>query len=1352
MRSVLWNIDGVLSVNVDTEELTADVTFDDEKTSVEQIKTALADGGYPVSEVVYENEPPVADAGPDQDVYVGDQVTLDASASHDPDDGIASYQWIQLSGETVILSDPGDIQPAFTAPDVPPEGDILSFFLTVTDNEGKASSDTCTVSVTPQSRVTRLTAQEAKDMIDTDPELLIVDVREEEEVCGEYGHIPGSLNYPWNTGVLQEKYEELPKDAGILVICRTGNRSEKAAEFLDSKGFTDVYDIGGMNTWEWEIMTCSGQPPELTVSVSPDQTVSLSWTEYTGMNFASYALLRTRFSDTDSPEDAYILDESDPAITDYNDESPLPGASYYKVCVLKTEGDELCSESVRADMAEPLTLSVSASITEGNAPLEVSFTVTAGGGISPYTYDWDFADGSSGNEENPIHIYSESGIYTASITLTDAEGDTADGSVTITVTSEPLPPVADAGPDQTADENTTVVLDASGSYDPDGEIQTYLWEQTGGTSVSLSDSSAPQPAFIGPNIGTEGESLTFQVTVTDGAGLQSSDTCAVYITGISNPPMADAGQDQTADEGTVVTLDASGSYDPDGEILTYLWEQGSGTSVTLSDPSSVMPEFTAPDVGQQGEALIFWVTVTDNDGLSSSGNSVIHINGINQAPAADAGADQTVEEARTIFLDASGSYDPDGDALTYSWEQAEGTPVSLSDPSATQPEFVSPDTGSQGESLTFSLTVTDGAGLQSSDTCMIYVTGISNPPVADAGADQTVEEGVTVVLDASGAYDPDGEIVTYLWEQTEGAAVSLSDQSASVPEFTAPDVATGGESLVFRLTVTDNDGLQSDDTCIVNVSDVNQPPAANAGADQTVDKGVAVTLDGSGSYDPEGKALVYSWEQTGGTLVNLSDPSAPAPGFTAPDIGSQGESLGFRLTVTDAEGLQSSDTCAVYITGENNPPSADAGADQTAEEGKTVSLDASGSYDPDGEILSFAWEQTEGSEVNLSDPSASQPSFTAPEVSPNGETLTFRVTVTDNDGLQSSDTCAVYITGENNPPSADAGADQTDEEGKTVSLDASGSYDPDGEILSFAWEQTEGSEVNLSDPSASQPSFTVPEVSPNGETLTFRVTVTDNDGLQSSDICVVNITSVNRPPVADAGADQSAGEGVAVTLDASASYDSDGDLFVYLWEQTEGDEVTLSDPSAPQPEFTSPNVGSGEVSLTFRVTVTDEAGLESSDMCTVYVAGIVRGPVADAGADQTVDEKKAVTLDGSASSAPDDTSLTYLWEQTSGTSVTLSDIAAVQPTFTAPSADDAYLEFQLTVSDSDGNQSTDMVRIKIEDSDSGGSGGCFIDTAGSRGSGMDFLILIALTLILFFAAALAQKRHLSVNVKGTPNK
>jgi len=108
-----------------------------------------------------------------------------------------------------------------------------------------------------------VTLEQAKELIDSDTQLTVIDVREPSEYCDKAGHIPGSLNYPWRSGVLQNEYRQLPAESPILVVCRSGNRSHQAAAFLRSKGFSQVYDmLGGMRTWDDPAAACTDSGDE----------------------------------------------------------------------------------------------------------------------------------------------------------------------------------------------------------------------------------------------------------------------------------------------------------------------------------------------------------------------------------------------------------------------------------------------------------------------------------------------------------------------------------------------------------------------------------------------------------------------------------------------------------------------------------------------------------------------------------------------------------------------------------------------------------------------------------------------------------------------------------------------------------------------------------------------------------------------------------------------------------------------------------------------------------------------------------------------------------------------------------
>ena len=306
----------------------------------------------------------------------------------------------------------------------------------------------------------------------------------------------------------------------------------------------------------------------------------------------------------------------------------------------------------------------------------------------------------------------------------------------------------------------------------------------------------------------------------------------------------------------------------------------------------------------------------------------------------------------------------------------------------------------------------------------LWYTGLEDIlPQAYAGPDQSLNEFELVTLDASGSSDPKNgnlnDTLTYQWVQTAGTpTVVLSpDAQAEKPTFRAPGVSSSSETLTFTLTVTDDDELVSTDTVDIDVQAIL--PQANAGGDQDVAEGATVTLDGTGST---GRNITYAWTPESGTGWTLSDPTAPAPTFTAPSITTAGGTLPltFQLTVTDDLTATSSDTVVVNVA----DLQAVAGEDQTAAPGATVTLDGSASTPTTG--LTYAWTQTGGTTVQLADIDTATPTFTAPRAADISaavlDTLTFQLTVTDSSGLiTSSDTTRVTIDDGTVPSTGDGG-------------------------------------------------------------------------------------------------------------------------------------------------------------------------------------------------------------------------------------------------------------------------------------------------------------------------------------------
>jgi hypothetical protein len=357
---------------------------------------------------------------------------------------------------------------------------------------------------------------------------------------------------------------------------------------------------------------------------------------------------------------------------------------------------------------------------------------------------------------------------------------------------------------------------------------------------------------------------------------------------INRPPIANAGPDLVVDERTVVTLSAAASTDVDNDPLTARWVQVSGPAITVTNGT-----FTAPEVTSD-TTLSLQLIVNDGTVDSAADTLDVTVRQVNRAPVADAGPAQSVDEGTLATLTGSGS-DPDSDALTFAWTRLAGPMVTLADAASANPSFTAPLV-STDVPIVFELVVSDGTAMSAVSSVMVIVHNVNVAPIVTVSIPPTADERSTVTLMAT-ASDPDGDTLGYQWRQTSGPAVTLLTPTAASASFIAPEV-TVSTPLGFEVTVSDAT-LTANASGVVNVVNVNRPPIAVInGASREVKAGEVVTLDASGSSDPDGEAISFAWSQPGGDAVALSATDTAVATFTMPKTGA----LTFRVTVSDPQG------------------------------------------------------------------------------------------------------------------------------------------------------------------------------------------------------------------------------------------------------------------------------------------------------------------------------------------------------------------------------------------------------------------------------------------------------------------
>jgi hypothetical protein len=535
-----------------------------------------------------------------------------------------------------------------------------------------------------------------------------------------------------------------------------------------------------------------------------------------------------------------------------------------------------------------------------------------------------------------------------------------------------------------------------------------------------------------------------------------------------------------------VSFDGTGSTDANGDALSYGWTLASrpaGSAAALDAAAGATVNLT-PDV--PGDYV---VTLVVNDGKVDSLPISATVRAVNAAPVANAGIDRSLQIGETAVLDGSASSDANGDALSYAWSvtaQPSGSAATVTD--ATQPvaRFV-PDLPGD---YTLSLVVNDGTVASAQDTVQLTVvaSGSNRAPTADAGIDQNVSVGTVVTLDGSASWDPDGNLVTYVWtldSKPANSTAAIVDPSSPRPSLT-PDVAG---TYTASLVVIDSLNVQSGaDQVVVTVNPVNtnNAPVAVAGPDQNVLVGATVELDGSGSVDADGDLLSYSWSITSkpaGSTAELSYTNGvaddPAPTFVADVAGV----YVIGLVVGDGKAFSTQSSLTVTAAVGNVAPVASAGDDVSTVVGTTVSLSGALSSDANGDTLTYTWTLVSRPAGSVAVPV--NPGSATPTLTPDVPGL-YVVELVVSDGVLSSAPDSVVVTaGDPNvnlAPVANAGPRQRNVAiGQTVMLDGSKSYDPNGTAVTYTWKfksKPKKSTATLQDATTVAPSF-VPDVRGN---------------------------------------------------------------------------------------------------------------------------------------------------------------------------------------------------------------------------------------------------------------------------------
>lgn len=582
----------------------------------------------------------------------------------------------------------------------------------------------------------------------------------------------------------------------------------------------------------------------------------------------------------------------------------------YSVTVTVTDanGDE-ATDSINITVGDDDSPTVTATATpeSGLAPLAVDFGATVAGGNEPMSFQWDFGDGTATVElQNPAHTYTSSGTYTATVIVTDDDGDVASDSVTIVVGSDETPSATANATPISGIEPLDVAFTAIGVGG--NAPLSYSWNFGDGSPATTTQNPTHTFATAG----------VYNVTliVSDADGDSSSDTVRIEVASNEVPVVEANASPLTGIEPLSVSFSSSvAGGDPP---ITYSWDFGDGSPGSSSaSPSHTYTEGT----------WLATVTVTDTNGDSDSDTVTIEVGG-DDVPSVTATAVPTAGNA-PLPVSFSSAVVGGNPPYTYSWNFGDGDSSTDQNPS---------HTFDIASTYSVVVTVRDVDGDIASDTVEISVADDSLP-IASASA--SPDEGIApLAVSFFGAAIGGDAPLTYSWSFGDGSPAS-SEQNPS-------HTFTSAGTFDVTLIVTDSDGDSDSDSVTVQVSDDGAPVTFVTATPTNGLTPLAVDLNcvASGGNAP----LTYSWSFGDGSDPDNSPSTThrydTAGTFTA------------TCTVTDDDGDSDSDSITIHV-GDTSVPAVDASASPAT---GRVPLDVDFTVDVAGGTppFDFLWDFDDG--------------------------------------------------------------------------------------------------------------------------------------------------------------------------------------------------------------------------------------------------------------------------------------------------------------------------------------------------------------------------------------------------------
>lgn len=560
------------------------------------------------------------------------------------------------------------------------------------------------------------------------------------------------------------------------------------------------------------------------------------------------------------------------------------------------------------NVAPTVVLGGNKTIDEGS-DVTFSATITDPGTNDELTYQWDFGDGATSDQENPVHAYRDDGTFTVKLSVSDDDGGQTEDQITVTVRN--VPPIAEAGGPYNAKPGVPLTVNGSAQDPGVDDVFSYAWDlDYDGTY----EEHQQQTSVIFDKNGI----YTISLEVRDDDGGVGTDDAKIVV-GSAAPIISEIPNQEIEEGGTFqpTNLDEYVS-DPDDDVDALTWTSQGNVNLTVT-LSNRVARVTTPNADWTGSETILFI-VTDPGGESDSASVLFAVTPVNDFPVVNQIQNQTRQEGKpfsTIQLDLY-VYDVDNspDEMTWSVTGNSILQVTFNNRIAT----IAPVDSEWAGSETIIFTATDPGQLSDSTSATFTITAVNDPPQINNFPDQKIDQYQPfppIHLDAC-VFDPDNQDSQLIWTYFGNSNIRFSinngilTASADNPEW------YGSEMITF--VVTDPGQKQGSKKVVFSVNKVDAAPGISEISSQTINEGESfspIDLDQC-VHDLNHDNSLLTWSWSGQTHLN--------PGLDGhilsiaiPDSNWNGSET-LQFIVHDPTGLSDTTLATFNVLPVNDPP------------------------------------------------------------------------------------------------------------------------------------------------------------------------------------------------------------------------------------------------------------------------------------------------------------------------------------------------------------------------------------------------------------------------------------------------